>query len=110
LYQLPLLECVQVDPDEESRQRLRLIRGEIDAPMKASRPERTAQDDLAGTDGQAAPSAATGETPIEEAAAVSAPEDAGGAAAPAAEDDSDEEDLNGADRRELSPWATVHCY
>lgn len=107
MYQLPLLICAQVNPDEESRQRLRLIRGEIDAPMKASRPERTAQDDLAGTNGQAAPAAATGETPIKEAAAVSAPEDAGGAAAPAAEDDSDEEDLNGADRRDLLTLG--HC-
>ena len=61
--------------------------------MKAARPERTAQDDLAG---QAAPAAAAGETPIEEAAPVSGPEDAGGAAAPTAEEDSDEEGLNGA--------------
>ena len=32
-----------VDPDQESLQRLRALRGEIDQPMKAAPPMRTAQ-------------------------------------------------------------------
>ncbi len=97
-----MLGCWQVDPDEESRQRLRLIRGEVDAPMRAAPPVRTAQDDIAEADGSTAPAAAAesgaaaaAEPPLGEAAAVSAPDADGGAAAAQPEDDSDE-DLDGA--------------
>ncbi|KAK9839477.1 hypothetical protein WJX81_004402 [Elliptochloris bilobata] len=38
---------LQVNPDQESLQRLKLIRGEVDAPMRAPKPARTAQDELA---------------------------------------------------------------
>ena len=33
----------QVNPDQDSLQRLRLLRGEVDAPMRAPKPARTAQ-------------------------------------------------------------------
>ncbi|BDA48692.1 probable peptidyl-prolyl cis-trans isomerase at N-terminal half [Coccomyxa sp. Obi] len=89
-------DVIQVDPDEESRQRLRQIRGEVDAPMKAAPPARTAQDDLAEADGSTA-AAAAAEPPLGEAAAVSAPEADGGAAAAQPEEDSDEDLNEGAD-------------
>ena len=91
-----MLRCWQVDPDEESRQRLRLIRGEVDAPMKAAPPAHTAQDELAEADGSTA-AAAAAEPPLGGAAAVSAPEADGAAAAARPEEDSDE-DLDGAIR------------
>jgi hypothetical protein len=36
----------QVDPDAESLQRMRALKGEVDAPMKTRRPVKTAQDEL----------------------------------------------------------------
>lgn len=35
--------AAQVNPDQESLQRLKQIRGEVDAPMRAPPPARTAQ-------------------------------------------------------------------
>ena len=46
---------MQVNPDEDSRQRLKMIRGEIDEPMRSAAPRRTAQQELAQQD--AAPAA-----------------------------------------------------
>lgn len=52
------LTVVQVNPDEESRQRLKMIRGEIDEPMRSAAPERTAQHELAQEDAARAAQAA----------------------------------------------------
>ena len=48
----------QVNPDEDSRQRLKMIRGEIDEPMRSAAPERTAQQELAQEDAARAAQAA----------------------------------------------------
>ena len=96
-----------MDPDEESRQRLRALRGEAPLPSQATDeaaaaepparvPVRTAQDDLADAEA-AEQAAATGDAAAAaEAQPSGAAGDGDGAAAPAAaaadaEEDSDDE-------------------
>lgn len=97
----------QVDPDEESRQRLRALRGEPDqaAAPPARAPVRTAQDDLAdqeAAEAAASAAAAAAEAPAaapQQSAAASAGREGDAGAGPAAQHDSDEDsdqDLQGA--------------
>ena len=86
--------CVQVNPDEDSRQRLKMIRGEVDVPMPSAAPGRTARQELTQEDSaQAAQDAGTEEpsrAAIDSAAAPAQPEAAPEAPAHADEDiDSD---------------------
>ena len=88
---------MQVNPDEDSRQRLKMIRGEVDGPMRSAAPGRAAQQELAGQDAaQAAEDAGTEEpsrAAMDSAAAPAEPEAAPGAPEHADEDnDSDMDD------------------
>ena len=61
-------DVVQVNPDEDSRQRLKMIRGEIDEPMRSAAPGRTAQQELAQQDVAQAAQDAGAEEPSRAAA------------------------------------------
>ncbi len=88
---------MQVNPDEDSRQRLRMIRGEIDQPMRSEVPGRAVQQELAQQEtAQAAQDAGTdapSRAAADSAAAPAQPEAAPEAPAHADEDnDSDMDD------------------
>ena len=89
---------VQVNPDEESRQRLKMIRGEIDEPMRSAAPQRTAQQELAEPEAAQAPAAADDAElgrEAAESAAPAQPQAAPAEPAPAARDDDSDLDDEG---------------
>ena len=87
---------MQVNPDEDSRQRLKMIRGEVDKPMRSAAPGRAAQQELAGQDTAQAAQDAGAEKPsraaTDSAAAPAQPEAALGA--PAHADEDNDSDMN----------------
>ena len=66
----------QVNPDEDSRQRLKMIRGEIDEPIRSAAPGRTTQQELSQQEVAQAAQAAQdvgADEPSREAAGSAAP-------------------------------------
>lgn len=89
---------VQVNPDEESRQRLKMIRGEIEEPMRCAAPQRTAQHELAEQEAAQAPAAGDDAEPgraAAETAAPAQPQAAPAEPAPGARDENSDLDEEG---------------
>ena len=93
-----LVSVLQVNPDEESRQRLKMIRGEIDEPMRSAAPQSTAQQELAEQEAAQAPAggddAELGQAAAETAAPAQ-PHAAPAEPAPGARDDNSDLDDEG---------------
>ena len=85
--------AAQVNPDEDSRQRLKMIRGEIDEPMRSAAPGRTAQQELVQQEGAQAAQDAGPDEPsgaaMDSAAAPAQPAEAGPEAPDHADEDKD---------------------